>query len=293
MLEASVLEAVDPAGRDVVRGRVRFIDTVIGKMSGVVTDELERQSLGLVPIAPGLSDAFLVEEFNDILVSRIDPIGSREAIHPGTPVLREVDDLAPFEAAKLLGHNATHALAGFLGSQLGLRRVAELADVPGAMDFLRQAFIEESGQILIGRYAGSDRLFTPAGYAAFADDLLARMVNPFLADTIERAARDPVRKLGWDDRLVGLIRMGLAQGVSTRRYAIGVAAGLHLIASGAAVSVQPDERLLRSCWPAGVDPGEAAAVLEVVETGRTSFDRWATPGGAPATGWSMPPIGAR
>ena len=59
---------------------------------------------------------------------------------------------------------------------------------------------------------GPTPLFTPSGFAAFADDLLARMVNPFLADTIERAARDPRRKLAWDDRFIGLIRLGSRRG---------------------------------------------------------------------------------
>ncbi|MEZ4612253.1 MAG: hypothetical protein R2838_18735 [Caldilineaceae bacterium] len=33
--------------------------------------------------------------------------------------------------------------------------------------------------------------------AAYADDLIARMVNPFLRDGVARVARDPARKLGW------------------------------------------------------------------------------------------------
>ena len=41
--------------------------------------------------------------------------------------------------------------------------------------------------------------------------------------------RDPQRKLGWEDRLVGLIRLGLAEIVPTPRYAMGVAAGLEIL----------------------------------------------------------------
>ena len=144
--------------------------------------------MGLATITPTLPSAFLVEEFDRILVSTIG-----DGLHPGIPVLREVDDLAPFEDAKLLGHNATHALAGFLGSLLGLSLVADLRGIEGAMAFLRAAFLEESGASLRRRWAGAEELFTEAGYEAFADDLLERMVNPWLGDTIERAARDPRR----------------------------------------------------------------------------------------------------
>jgi len=274
MLEEAVLDAVEPGNRDRLRRRARFVDTVIGKMSGVVSDSAELRSLGLATVTPHLSAAFLVEEFNHILVSRIDPPSAEDAIQPGMPVLSEVDDLAPFEAAKLLGHNATHALAGFLGKHLGLRLVAELPSVPGAMGFLRAAFIEESGQTLCRRFAGADPLFTRAGYAAFADDVLVRMINPFLADTIDRAGRDQSRKLGWDDRLVGLLRMGLAENVPTPRYAMGVAAGLRLLQPGSGVSGSSVERLLRDCWPPDVDPDEAGAVLRVLKKGHAAFRHW-------------------
>jgi len=202
-----------------------------------------------------------VEEFDRILVSRVG-----DDLHPGMPALREVDDLAPFEDAKLLGHNATHALAGFLGASLGLSLMAELRAEAGAMDFLRAAFVEESGVTLRRRWAGADELFTEAGYAAFADDLLERMVNPWLADTVERASRDPRRKLGWDDRLVGLIRLALIEGVTTPRYALGVAAGLDLLRAQGETGT--DAELLRAAWPRDAAPSEVAAVLASVAGGR-------------------------
>ena len=277
LLEEAVLEAVPAGEREAVRGRSRWVDTVIGKMSGVISDPAELRALGLSTITPALPAAFLVEAFDRILVSRVDPSGR---LHPGMPVLREVDDLAPFEDAKLLGHNATHALGAFLGELLDLTLFADLCEVDGAMAFLRAAFIEESGAAVCRRWADADELFTPAGWEAFADDLLARMVNPWLADTIERAARDPRRKLGWDDRLVGLIRLGLAQGVPTPSYAMGAAAGLDVLRRVGA-DHGSDADLLRGCWPDGLPPDEVDAVLDVVSEGRDRLERW-TAGGFPA-----------
>jgi mannitol-1-phosphate 5-dehydrogenase len=278
LLEAAVMEVLEPRQREAVRPRARFVDTVIGKMSGIIRDPEELRGLGLATITPALPEAFLVEEFDRILVSRIDPAGAPEALHPGMPVLREVDDLAPFEAAKLLGHNATHALAGFLGTLLGLDLVADLEQVSGAMAFLRAAFIEESGRTLCARYAAVDPLFTSDGYAAFADDLLTRMVSPHLADTVERAARDPLRKLGWDDRLVGLLRLGLLEGVPTPRYGMGVAAGLEVLRREQGSADGDATMLLRHCWPEGIDAFEARAVLDVVATGSDWLERWRSGG---------------
>lgn len=273
LLEAAVLDAVEPGERDEIRVRARFVDTVIGKMSGVITERAEVAERGLATITPALPSAFLVEAFDRILVSRADPGGIAK---PGMDVLREVDDLAPFEDAKLLGHNATHALGAFLGQLLDVPLYADLRGVPGAMAFLRSAFIEESGAALIDRYAGVDPLFSPSGYAEFADDLLRRMVNPYLADTIERAARDPVRKLGWDDRLVGLIRLGLAHDIPMPRYAMGAAAGLEVLRRRGADGTDAD--MLIDLWPDGLDPKETGPVIDTIAEGRETLRRWRATG---------------
>jgi mannitol-1-phosphate 5-dehydrogenase len=272
LLRAAVLEAVPAADRAGVSARTRWADTVIGKMSGVIDDPAEISVRSLASITPTQPAAFLVEAFDRILVSRADPDGGPSAVHPGMPVLREVDDLAPFEDAKLLGHNAIHALGAFLGGLLDLRLMADLAAVPGCMAFLRAAFIEESGRTLIARHGGSDPLFTSAGYAAFADDLLDRMMNPWLGDTVERAARDPRRKLGWDDRLIGLMRLAQAHDVPTPRVALGVAAGLEIL--GPRASTAEQLATLAGLWPRDADRSEAEAVLRRVEVGivaRESF----------------------
>jgi mannitol-1-phosphate/altronate dehydrogenase len=186
--------------------------------------------------------------------------------------LREVNDLTPFEDAKLLGHNATHALGAFLGKLLGLSRFGDLRYVPGAMAFLRAAFIEESGRALVARYAGVGPPFTPADFVDYADDLLARMVNPYLADSIERTARDLRRKLGWDDRLVGLMRLGLAQRVPTPRFAMGAAAGLELLRREGATG--SDAQLLGDIWSSRPGDAEVESVLAVIAQGGDWLASW-------------------
>jgi mannitol-1-phosphate 5-dehydrogenase len=190
-------------------------------------------------------------------------------------VFEEKSDLLPFEEAKLHGHNATHATAAYLVMAAGARRIADLAEMPGLLAFLRAAFIEESGAALIRRYAGVDPLFTPEGYAAYADDLLARMVNPFLGDTAERVGRDPERKLGWEDRLVGTLRMCLQEGVAPPRYAVGTAAALLALHPGLWSQDLPLADLLLPLWP-GVKPTsvECQTVLPWIARGLRSLRGW-------------------
>lgn len=143
------------------------------------------------------------------------------------------------------------------------------------MDFLRAAFLDESGAALIRKHAGLDPLFTPEGYAAFADDLLARMVNPHLRDSTERVGRDPQRKLGWDDRLIGTMRVALSQGVTPRRFAMGAAAALARLDPAYLEAGKLSEDQLGGLWP-GIAPDnpERAAVLGHIEAGRRALLEW-------------------
>jgi mannitol-1-phosphate 5-dehydrogenase len=167
----------------------------------------------------------LVEAFNRILISRITLPGFQR----GLTVLAEKDDLLPFEEAKLYGHNATHALLGYLAHERGLAYMSDAAGDESLMRLVRDAFLIESGGAMRARHRGIDALFTEAGYRAYVDDLMIRMVNPYLRDRVDRIIRDPRRKLGWDDRLVGTMRRVLEAGIEPERYARGAKAALALL----------------------------------------------------------------
>lgn len=96
------------------------------------------------------------------------------------------------------------------------------------------------------RHAGVDPLFTQAGWQEYAQDLLRRMTNPFLQDRVDRVIRDPQRKLAWDDRLIGTIRMALEYGIEPRRYALGAAAAVELLLAGKPQQSVP--ALLEGVW---------------------------------------------
>ncbi len=217
--------------RDAVAGKlgiplpesVEFVNTVIGKMSRVVTDADEIAQLGLERITQQIERAFLVEEFNRILIGRI----RLADFNRGIDVFIEKDDLLPFEEAKLYGHNAIHAMLAYLGAAKGYTKMTELKGDQAVMKVARDAFLNESGTALIKKYADlGDELFTPAGYRAYADDLLERMTNPYLADTIARAGRDVKRKLGLNDRIFGTMSLALSQGLEPKNMAIAALAGI-------------------------------------------------------------------
>ena len=203
---------------------VQFLNTVIGKMSGIVTNPQQIATDRLEPMTPDSTRAFLVEEFNRILITKIDLTGFQR----GIKVFEEKTDLLPFEEAKLYGHNATHALLGYLANERGC---PFMSDAPQELTALAHAaFLEESGAALVKKYNGIDPMFTQEGFKAYVDDLMERMLNPWLRDQVERVIRDPRRKLDWDDRLIGTMRLCLSQDILPKHFTEGAKAALrHLM----------------------------------------------------------------
>jgi len=211
-----------------IRGKnqVQFLNTVIGKMSRVVDDVDEIAGLKLKTITPGFKRAFLVEEFNRILVTRTRITNFK----PGIKVFIEKDNLLPFEEAKLYGHNAGHSLLGFLGAVKGYTKMTEVKEDADIMQIGRNAFLQESGAALIKKYAHlGDELWTKAGYKDYSEDLLTRMTNPYLADTVARVCRDVVRKLGINERIFGTMQLALEYGIEPKNMALGAIAGIAVL----------------------------------------------------------------
>ncbi|MBA7606528.1 Mannitol-1-phosphate 5-dehydrogenase [subsurface metagenome] len=248
MLEEAVTKKIGALSPE----KVRFLNTVIGKMSRVVTgppeagqsEALDRiipssgrimagvagpaeiAELKLKTIAPGIKRSFLVEEFNRILVGRTQITGFK----PGIEVFIEKDDLLAFEEAKLYGHNAVHSLLGFIGAVKGYTKMTELKRDQAVMQIGRKAFLQECGAALIRKYASlGDRLFTEAGFRDYAQDLLERMTNPYLGDTVARVVRDAVRKLRINGRIFGTMTLALEHGIEPTNMALGAMAGIAVL----------------------------------------------------------------
>jgi mannitol-1-phosphate 5-dehydrogenase len=256
-LQSTVETAASAPGRP-----CRFVNTVLSKMSRVVTDPAEIKSTRLVPLAPGLDRAYLVEAYDTILTQQV----SSEGFEPGIQSFVEKMDLYPFEEAKLFGHNAVHALLGYIGHHFGLTQLPQVLDRPRVPEVARNALLEEVGPALISKFRDTgDPLFTEDGYRERVSDILERIGNPFLADTVARAIRDPARKLGYEDRIIGPMRLAMANGTEPRNLAVAGAAAVR------AWTEDPPERFgkdeladrLRTLWGEDnfADSGEALVSL--------------------------------
>ena len=86
-------------------------------------------------------------------------------------------------------------------------------------------------------------------------DLLARFGNRALGDPVSRLARDPLRKLAPDDRLVGAARLAEKHAIRPEGLAFGIAAALAYDAPGDPDAVELQAMLARE--------GLAAVLREV------------------------------
>ena len=248
--------------------RLQILNTVIGKMSGVLREPDAIAGLNLDPLTPMLRRAVLVEEFNRILVSRVTVAGASRGIE----VFEEKEDLIPFEEAKLFGHNAIHSLLGYLAWRRGYVAMSQIRADQALFELGRKAFVDEPGAALVRKHASTgDPLFTPEGFAAYADDLLERMTNPYLHDGVERICRDPERKLGYGDRLFGTMRECLKQEIVPKLLAKGAYAALHHLVATSTGSVGApslNEEKIRSqlerLWEEEHDDGLKERCVELV-----------------------------
>jgi mannitol-1-phosphate 5-dehydrogenase len=232
--------------------KVVFSETVIPKMCSVVTDHDRMEKEELIPMYPGSNRAILVEAYDGVMIDAHHPPGFER----GLDGFSEKTDLDPFAHAKFIGHNAVHAWLGYMAQSEGMTHMGQLNKRGDLMRLAGKVFLEEVGPGLIHAHSRTgDSLFTESGLKQYAQSALKRMINPFLNDPIDRVTRDPVRKLGWDDRLLGAMRLAREAGVEPNLLAQG--ARLALDRAVKETHKQPAD-LLDRIWPQDLATEEKA-----------------------------------
>ncbi|MCL4505635.1 MAG: mannitol-1-phosphate 5-dehydrogenase [Chloroflexi bacterium] len=206
IVRGMVKELLPAEAQEFMQANIGFVDTVIARMVPPPTPEMRAQDPSLI----------VVEPYKRLPVDRKGFIGEPPAIVGMTPY-------APFSfftERKLYIHNAGHAVLAYLGYRRGHEYGYEaLADED--IYFQVRGAMEESALTLARKYR------PPQGQLlANIDDLLHRFENRALGDTILRLGRDPIRKLGRTDRLVGAALNALAEGVAPVNIVAGIAAAL-------------------------------------------------------------------
>ncbi|MGQ9622462.1 MAG: mannitol-1-phosphate 5-dehydrogenase [Candidatus Caldatribacteriaceae bacterium] len=125
-------------------------------------------------------------------------------------------------ARKLYTHNLGHATLGYLGYLRGYTYVHEGFADPWVSEVFERA-LDETTKALLRRFPKD---LDPQEHKEVREDIRVRFGNHLLKDTVHRVSRDPLRKLGPQERLVGSAKLCLEEGVFPENIALVCAAAL-------------------------------------------------------------------
>jgi mannitol-1-phosphate 5-dehydrogenase len=180
------------------------------------------------------------------------------------PPIAGLKPLERFHAAlerKLFTYNAGNACIAYLGAQRGHRFLAEAANDPMILE-VAEGVYRESGAAICARHG-----YTPEEQAAFAQQSLRKYQDRAIADPIERNARDPLRKLGRQDRLIGPACLALEYDIRPWDLALSIAAALRYVNPADSSAARLQQLLAADGLAAvfdqvcGIDPASDLAAL--------------------------------
>lgn len=147
----------------------------------------------------------------------------KEAIKGDLPNWEYVDYVEHFGnllTQKLYTNNTSCGCVAYLGRLLGKKYLAEAANDPVIEPIMDEVYKEINLALIQGM--GID----PESQYAFAKRAKAKYTDCDIVDPITRIARDPLRKLGPRDRLIGPAKIALSVGVKPYAIALCTAAAL-------------------------------------------------------------------
>ena len=194
-LKKEVFTCLDPATQRWAEKNVGFVGTSVARMVPALRERFK-----------GIDPLFVVADSYHKL-----PYDGRAARAP-QPRIEGMNPVRNFEAEverKLFTHNLGHAALGYIGYLKGYSYVHE----PFADPYLSKIFmgaLQETASALIQMYPED---LDAREHQDILEDVKVRFSNPMLMDTVQRVARDPLRKLGPNDRLIGSAKLCMAHKV--------------------------------------------------------------------------------
>lgn len=202
-----------------------------------VYDGISKQSLKFCQENVGFSEAVIMRsgieapkellEKDPLIVNAQDywhlPVDAKKLKCPmpkGMICVEPMDDFGGFLERKFYTYNVANGTTSFVGALLGYKYIADAAYDPRIVDLLDGVYKETS--LAISRHQN----YPYDDQWAFTRTSLHKLQDKNIVDYIERNARDPMRKLGHDDRLVGPALMCLSEGVKPEHISISIACAL-------------------------------------------------------------------
>lgn len=134
---------------------------------------------------------------------------------------KPIYEFTGFLERKFYTYNAANGTTSFVGALLGHKYIADAAHDERILKILDGVYRETATALSKKHNLDFDDQW------AFTRTSLKKLQDRNIVDYIERNARDPMRKLGKDDRLVGSARLCMEYGVYPDSLAIAIACAMH------------------------------------------------------------------
>ncbi len=163
-----------------------LVETVIARMVPVIEEEKRKKD----PLYIKVEDYHLLPADKKAFKGDI----------PSLRGLKPVENIKAWEDRKLYIHNLGHAIFAYLGYLKKYHYIYEGVEDKWIKEICLKVW-DECRKGLIRDYG-----FKEKELQEHQEDLLQRFSNRALGDTVYRVARDPIRKLGPEERLIGGLR---------------------------------------------------------------------------------------
>ncbi len=206
ILKDAVMRDMDEPLKKWTEENIGFVGTIVARM------------------VPSKSDRFGVDDPLFVTADSFHALPYDGNAVRGTPPaiegIRAVDNFEAEVTRKLFTYNLGHAALAYLGYLRGFTYVHELFEDAALLTYFNGA-LDEISEALIVRFSKDLDRESQDWVRA---DINLRFSNPMILDTVYRVGRDPIRKLGPHDRLVGSARLCLEQEIFPENIAVVCAA---------------------------------------------------------------------
>ena len=185
LLKEKVYEKLADAEKTLFDSRFGFPDSAVDR---IVPNQVNEDKLMVK-----------VEPFYEWVVEEPKIVGEK----PPVQGITFVQDLVPYIERKLFTVNTGHALAAYFGYYYGIETINSAMEAPQIRDLV-QGSLQESGEFLVGKYG-----FDQEEHSKYIQKIIGRFSNAYIIDEVTRVGRSPIRKLGFNDRLVSPARQYL------------------------------------------------------------------------------------
>lgn len=212
ILKNGIEEAISEAAKPYFHSQVGVTEAVIMRSAIESDAELLKKDPLIVN----------VQDFWELPVDASRIVGSL----PDIKELKLIQEFTGFLERKFYTYNAANGTTSYLGALLGYEKIADAAHDERILKILDGVYME-TAQALSKKHN-----FPLDDQLAFTLTSKRKLQDYTIVDFIERNARDPLRKLGKDDRLVGSARLVLEYGIRPDNLCIAIAAAMYYVSEG-------------------------------------------------------------